>query len=146
MKFPNINPGDLVILPWRDRRSPGRVATVERVTKTQFTAGEARWSRDRGVQIGTADAWRSYAAGTHRKYAQPATPELIEACRAHGRLETARLRCDRLTNRLITSLRERFREACSTSGKLQLAELLERVAALLEQAVEVLAVEGEEQS
>ena len=68
MKFDDIQVGDQVIIP---RGNHGVVATVERVTKTQFIAGGERFMKD-GAKYGTsADIW-------HSRYARHATPEAVD--------------------------------------------------------------------
>ncbi len=132
MKFPDLKPGDQVILPG-DYGSRGVVATVERVTKTQFTAGGARWTRSDGAQVGSSrDSWHSH-------YAWPATPERIAACDSDLRLRKAFTRCSRHLNRLSTATREQHREATAVSDMLQVAARLEQVALHLEQAIQALA-------
>jgi hypothetical protein len=131
VKFTDIKPGDRVILP-SGNGSPGFVATVERVTKTQFSAGNARWLRDRGAQVGSSrDPWRS-------NYAQPATPERIAACDAYLQLHRVSMRCSRYLNQLSTATREQEREAYSSDDRLHLAAKLERVALHLEQSIQAL--------
>ena len=132
MKFPEVKPCDQVILTG-GYGSPGFVATVERVTKTQFSAGNARWLRNSGAQVGSSpDRWRS-------NYAQPATPERIAACDSHLRLHKIFTRCSRDLNRLLTATREQHREANAVSDMLQLAARLEQVELHLQQAIQALA-------
>ena len=132
MKFPDIKPGDQVILPG-NYRSRGLLATVERVTKTQFIAGSGRWMRSNGAQVGTShDSWRP-------RYARPATPELIAACNSCLQLSEAFTRCSRHLNWLSTATLEQHREANTTvSDMLRVAAVLERVALHLEQAIQAL--------
>ena len=131
MKFADIKPGDQVILPG-EHGTRGLVATVERVTKTQFTIGNTRWMRRNGAQVGTShDSWRS-------RYARPATPELIAACDSCLRLYKAFNCCSRHLNLLSTATRERHREANAVTDMLQVAAVLERVALHLEHAIQAL--------
>lgn len=133
MKFPDIKPGDQVILPV-EHGTRGIVATVERVTKTQFTIGSTRWVRSNGAQVGTThDSWRS-------RYAQPATPELIAACDSYLRLYKAFNCCSRRLNLLSTATRKHHREANAVSDMLRVAASLEKVAQHLEQAIQALAL------
>ena len=122
-RFADINVGDKVILP-DGRYSLGRVAIVEKTTKTQFTTGGARWLKDCGNQVGRArDGW-------HSCNAYPATPELIEACENYRVLERLYMECDRHLAVIQGQLVE-ARRAKNKGDQLKLIEYLGRVAATL---------------
>lgn len=80
-RFTDVQVGDQVVIspPGFGRRSRS-LATVERVTATQFVAGGYRFTR-RGHQVG-GDTYSS-------AYVQPATPELITEVEAEQRFEVA---------------------------------------------------------
>jgi len=123
-RFVDISVGDKVILP-DGRDSPGRVAIVEKTTKTQFTAGGARWLKDGGSQVGRAREW------WHPRNAYPATPELIEACENYRVLGRLVVGCGRHLAVIQGQLVEATR-AKNKGDQLKLIEYLGRVAATLE--------------
>jgi hypothetical protein len=107
--FADIKEGDYVILP-DGKFSPGRLAVIKRVTKTQFVANGARWLRDSGYEVGAGhDPWRS-------SYARPATPERIELVKAYHEFQWLHQLVGRMQGRIKQHVDDRVSLA-RKSGK-----------------------------
>jgi hypothetical protein len=122
-RFADINVGDKVILP-DGLLSPGRVAIVEKTTKTQFAAGGDRWLKNDGSKVGTArDAW-------HSCYVRFATPELIETCENYLTLvrlsQVCKLHLSPIQEHIAAAARARSRD-----DQLSLIDCLNKTAAIL---------------
>lgn len=112
MKFENLAVGDTVLLHverkvfsfTRNGRDTFVPITVEKVTKTQFTANGERFTREHGGRIGAAHSyWPAvYPVGEnvlfqHTKRAVATTPEELEAIEAAMKVSrTIAKLCDKL--------------------------------------------------
>lgn len=124
--FDDIKVGDEVVIHPPNSRmsnSPRYVAKVERVTRTQFVAGDYRFRKDSGSYIG-GDGW-------HFAHVYHLTPELLAAVTMEHRYFNAHENLVKLRHRLETVTREidRIRD------KHQLAETMEAAAADMAAAV-----------
>lgn len=120
-----LKAGDLVIISTRDRE---RVATVERVTATQFVADGIRFTRN-GSKVGEArGAWV-------RTRVRVATPEQVERVQAANAYLLALAKLRRLCHQLETTWRKLDQDAnrLKRTADLNLAsELVRQASAVLE--------------
>lgn len=123
-RLDTVKVGDLVVVSWRQSR---RIATVERVTATQFVADGVRYTKN-GTKVGEGrDAWAS-------TYARLATPELIAEVQLEQSYADACNRLRRNTEKVVTA---RHGLGNRDDRFLCIADI-EKAAALVDQAVRVL--------
>jgi hypothetical protein len=125
-RFSDIKLGDQVVIgarsAWSDRR---RVATVERVTATQFVAGGIRFTKN-GYEVG-GDTY-------HRGHARIATDQLIAEVEAEQAFNAAIGKLRRLENMIQT----RRLEICRQPRPLQLMANIENALLHLQSALDAL--------
>lgn len=125
-KFDDIKVGDQVIIsPGSFGKRCRKLATVERVTATQFVAGGCRFTK-RGRKVGSITR--------HDARADVATPELIQQIEAEQRYCNAR---DELC-RKMNSIETLWREIDRNHDSRKWAATLETALPYLRGAVEVL--------
>lgn len=125
--FDEIKVGDQVIINAGGYKNRRRLATVERVTATQFVAGGCRFTK-RGWEVGG----NTY----HSASANAATPELVKQVEAEQRYRKA---LQQLQGRIGT-IGDLWREIDRSYDSCKWAATLEAAALHLEAAVEQLKV------
>ena len=131
MKFDDIKVGDQVIIPGGNH---GVVATVERVTKTQFTAGGKRFMKD-GAEHGTGgvDVW----SRTDR-FARHATPEAVDRLNILNRYDKFYSFVNRAVRVTQHRLMNLSRNTSTPEQCQQATETLQQLLPLLHQAADLL--------
>lgn len=131
MTFDDIKVGDQVIIP---RGEHGTLATVEKVTKTQFTAGGVRFMKADGTKYGSnGDTWSRIC-----DWAKRATPEAIAALEILNAYDRSFNCAARLANIVQTRQRNLSRNTRTIEQYKQATKLLNQVAPLLQQAADIL--------
>ena len=131
MKFDDVKVGDQVIIP---RGNHGTLATVEKVTKTQFTAGGVRFMKADGAEYGTRlDVW-----SLHSPWARQATPEAIAALEILNAYDKSFDCAARLAKIVQTRQHNLNRRTRATEQHQQATELLNQISPLLQQVADIL--------
>lgn len=129
-RFDNVKIGDLVLVSTRYSQS---IATVERVTATQFVANGVRYTKY-GRKVGES---QSVWLPTNVQFA---TPELIERVQAENGYQRARSTLHGLNDQLLSALRivdkapDRLKRTVDLKDA---AELLRRAVNILERLKEL---------
>lgn len=126
-----VKVGDLVVVSWRQRKY---IATVQRVTDTQFVASGMRFTKN-GRRLGDSNAWPNTRA-------RLATPELIAEIKLEQSYANALHRLLRNIEEVAAARRELENSA---DRFLRIADL-EKAAALASQAVSVLRQQESEEA
>jgi ribosomal protein L24 len=129
--FDDIKVGDKVIIP---RGEHGTLATVEKVTKTQFTAGGVRFMKADGTKYGSnRDTWSRIC-----DWAKKATPEAIAALEILNAYTDTKRRVVPIASIVQTNLQNLYRYTSTVEEHRQATECLRKVVPLLELAASLL--------
>jgi hypothetical protein len=123
--FHDVKVGDLVVVRPASRYQPRQIKQVERVTRTQFLAGDYRFSRKDGGEV------RAVRGFETRAWAKHSSPELLAEVKAEHRY----LRAIEKAHQLRIQVETLLREIDCTHDKYLLADAMEAAAADMAAAV-----------